>query len=546
MSITLRAASADTLQPSWLPNFTLKAWLLGVMQVLCAVCFFIQIKVDASTENLVSTALVCGSTTLLVQYLWRSQAMQTNPISSFALLGFGASCQFVSLVTQSLEFAPFVNQLRAPLLTFTILSSSLVVAIVAHVCHRHFLPFRSASEGLARNIFGRFQIHRIPLPHTLWLYAAMGMVAMVAGGGNFGDAGGKFIAAFAFMMWAPFLMPLFQKVVGSSYCDMRKQGTMLVLYFGVIIVIGLIKNYRAVIFAAPVQVVFTYIIVSCWRPEPLSRGFMRGVGIAMVVGFLLAPVLGNLVTAMEIARASRDKASPMEMLVQTGEAFMDTKRLKQYREAGGLSRVLDLYDEQYLSNPMMGRFTETKFHDNMLFFGQSFTERDREALIDNEIDKAIAIVPQNFLDALDIKLKKEDFTYSNGDYYLNLTLGGHLGGYATGSMWADLYVIFGNWWPVATFGLLIAVFITMDAFADMRPGRFICVSTMCHIWQLFLYGISSEAIVNKFNQVTRGMLQEVLVYGVLIAICVFALKLFKLPAFVPLDDAPPATGKLSH
>jgi len=61
-----------------------------------------------------------------------------------------------------------------------------------------------------------------------------------------------------------------------------------------------------------------------------------------------------------------------------------------------------------------------------------------------------------------------------------------------------------------------------------------------------LYGISSESIVNKFNQVTRGMLQEVLVYGVLIAICVFALKLLKLQAFVPLDDEPSATAKLSH
>jgi hypothetical protein len=546
MSTTLRAASASTMQPTWLPSFTLKAWLLGVMQVLCVVCLFIQVKVDASTENLVSTALVCGSTTLLVQYLWRSQAMQTHPISSFALLGFDASCQFVSLVTQSLEFAPFVNQLRAPLLTFTILSMSLVVAIVAHVCHRHFLPFRTASEGLAKHVFGPLQVHRIPQPYTLWIFASVGLFAMATGGGNFGDAGGKFMAAFTFMMWAPFLMPLFQKIVGNGYCDMRKQGALLMLYFGVIIVIGLVKNYRAVIFVAPLQVVFTYIIVSCWQPAPLSGAFMRRVGVAMLAGFILAPVLGDVVTAMEIARANRDKATPMEMLQQTGEAFMDKKRLVQYREAAGLSRVLGLYDEQYLSNPMMARFTETKFHDNMLYFGQSFSERDREALIDNEINKAIAIVPQNFLDILDIKLRKEELIYSNGDYYLNLTMGGHLGGFATGSMWADLYVIFGNWWPVATFGLLIVVFMTMDAFVDLRPGRFICVSTMCHMWQLFLYGISSESIVNKFNQVTRGMLQEVLVYGVLIAICVFALKLLKLQAFVPLDEDTAPTGKLSH
>ena len=44
--------------------------------------------------------------------------------------------------------------------------------------------------------------------------------------------------------------------------------------------------------------------------------------------------------------------------------------------------------------------SETKFHDNMVFFGQQFTEADRSALIQNQIDKTLAIVPQNVLEQL--------------------------------------------------------------------------------------------------------------------------------------------------
>ncbi|WP_210497633.1 hypothetical protein, partial [Microvirga antarctica] len=94
--------------------------------------------------------------------------------------------------------------------------------------------------------------------------------------------------------------------------------------------------------------------------------------------------------------------------------------------------LLKPYDERYLSNPLFGRLTETKFHDNMLYFGSLFGDDDRERLITNQIDKMVAIVPQNFLDFLGIKLKKDDYFYSNGDFYASLNHGGALGGYATG------------------------------------------------------------------------------------------------------------------
>lgn len=513
---------------------TVKSVLMWGIQSLCLLAWLAQVLIDRSSENLIAATLVLASTSLLVQYLRVSAAMTTHPLSSFALLGFSASSQFISLLAQSADGAAFVHYLRVPLLTFSVLAAAHVAAVMTHFAYRHFTPFSGASAFIAQKIYSPLNLHRIPKPLALWFFSGVGLAATVFGGGASGDVSGKFLAGYAFFMWAPYLIPVYISVVGDTYCQRRQQFILLGLYTAGIIAIALVKNYRAMLFAAPMQVTFLFLLYQCRGEQPVSKAFLQRVAILAVLGALLLPVMSDMVTAMEIARANRGKSTPMEMMQETYEAFTDKAGLQKYREEGAMSLLLKPYDERYLSNPLFGRFTETKFHDNMLYFGSMFGEEERQQLIRNQLDKMIAITPQNALDFLEIKFKKDDYLYSSGDFYLNLNHGGSLGGYATGSIWADLYVIFGYGFPFVIFLLLTPVFILMDALSRFEKGLFICPTALCSMWPLFLYGIGSESISAKVNQITRGSLQQVLLYAILAFAAVTLLRLFRQEAFVPV------------
>lgn len=522
-----------------LPNSrtTVKSVLMWGIQALCLLAWLAQLLIDRSSENLIAATLVLASTSLLVQYLRVSAAMTTHPLSSFALLGFSASSQFISLLAQSADGAPFVQYLRAPVLTFTVLAIVHVTAVAAHFTYRNFTPLSDTSTFIAQKIYGPLQLHRIPTPLALWIFAGIGLSATVMGGGASGDVGGKILAGFTYFIWAPYLIPLYMSVVGKSYCNRKQQLSFLSIHTLAIIAIALIKNYRAVLFAAPVQLIFLFTIYYCRGTTPVSKKFLQRTIASAALGLFLLPIMADIVTAMEIARAGRDKSTPMEMVEKTIETFADKPGLQKYRDEGALSILLKPYDERYLSNPLFGRLTETKFHDNMLYFGSLFGSEDRERLIDNQINKIIAIIPQNFLDFLGIKLKKDDYLYSNGDFYASLNHGGALGGYATGSIWADLVVVFGDWFPIITFIMLTPVFIFMDALSRFGKGYFICSAPLCAMWPLYLYGIGAESIAGKVNQLTRGTLQQVVLYAVMALITAAVLQLFRRQAFVPLGNA---------
>lgn len=519
-------------------RLTVKGLLLWGLQALGVLAWLAQLVIDSSEANLVSATLVLATSSLLLQYLRVSNAMTDNPVSSFALLGFTLSSQFIALIAQSADLAPFVQHLRAPVLTFTVLGTVHVVAVLTHFVHRHFQPFSSSSKFIAERIYGPLNLHRIPVPEVLWIFGLVGMFAYVFGGGAAGDVGGKFLAGFAHYMWAPFLIPLYLNVVGHTYCSPTRQYPALFAYMSLIIVIALIKNYRATLFMAPIQVFFLFVMHQCRSAEPVSKIFIKRLLIIATLGLVALAPLADMVTAMEIARVNRGKATAMEMMQNTVQAFMDKPKLQAHRDESAITQVFNPYDERYLSNPLFGRFTETKFHDNMLHFGSLFGEDERDRVIRDQLTKMIVITPQNVLDFLEIKINKDDYYYSSGDFYLSLSHGASLGGFATGSIWADLYVIFGWWFPVVLMMMLTPIFIIMDALSRFSLGMYITPASMCAMWPLFLYGIGGESISAKVNQLTRGSIQQVLLYALLVFAVATLLQLFKTQAFVPATKAP--------
>jgi hypothetical protein len=538
MSTISKPPNADLI-----PWLSYRALLLGTLQVMAALCFVAQLVIDPRADNLECVGLAVASSSLLLQYLWRSEAMTTHPLSSLALLGFTASSQLIALISQTLDGTAFIQFLRAPQLTFTVLAVAHVTAVLAHFAYRNFQPLSGATAFLAENLLAPLNIHRVPTPWAVWMLGGVGMVGHLAGGGATGDVGGKFLEGLSFMVWLPFMLPLFRDLLGASYVNLKAHLPLLVGWALVIAGMALAKNHRATVVIGPIMLALVFVVYKCRGQQLVSRRMIKGLGLATVAMALVMPQISDFFLAMQIARDKRGSVSQYEMATESLEKFMDKDTLERTREASVNNLSVELFDETYVSNVAISRFTETKFHDNMLFFSDYLNEFDRRDLVQMQVDRVIALIPQNLLDALEIRLKKDTLAYSNGDFYVNRAIGAPLGSYVTGSMWADLYAVAGLWLPVAAAILFLFVFIALDCLTRFGPGYFISPIALCTAYQIYIYGLTGESVFNKFAFVTRGTIQPILLYALLLAVTAFVLRLFRQPAWV---EAQPDTSFTIH
>lgn len=507
-------------------SITVKDLFLGSMQFICVICGVMQFFIDNRYDNLIPTVLVVVTSSLMIQYLRVSESMSTHPLSSLALIGFTVSSQFGALITQSLDAAPFTYLLRAPFLTFSVLGAVHLVAIGTHWVYRHFKPFDNASQFIAIHVVTPLGGHTIPPTLTVWLLGGIGFFATASGGGQFGDVGGKFFAGLSFLIWLPFLIPIYHRIQGTNYSDINKQIPLIFLYAAIIVALALIKNFRALMFGGPIQLLIIYLVHLCRTPNLVTRRMLKSVIAAIVVFGLSMSSLSDLMTAMEIARAKRDSASARDVVEETYKTFVDKDKLTRYRQSKEMASVLDLYDENYLHNPMLARFTETKFHDNMLYFASRMDDSERDEILDNLGIRLLAILPQNLLDALDIKLQKEKYVFSMGDLYLSLDTGSDKGGFVTGSIWADCLVVAGSWFPFLVAFMLMLTFIMLDSLSRFGPGLYISPIATCTIWHIYLYGVGGESLSFKITQLVRDIPQKALLYAICLFLVTAMLKLF--------------------
>jgi hypothetical protein len=144
-------------------------------------------------------------------------------------------------------------------------------------------------------------------------------------------------------------------------------------------------------------------------------------------------------------------------------------------------------------------------------------ERERASIAEMTWQKILTILPQPAIDALGLGLDKDRFFFSMGDFYRSLNEGEFvLGGFATGSIWADMLAIFGVWAPFVTMILFAAIYILLDALArvDVRGRLDLSPVAVCTTWSIFLYGLGADSLANKVMFFLRGYPEKLLLYVV--------------------------------
>lgn len=496
-------------------NNTRLGFVCLMLYLACFACTAVQIFIQPDYENTISVLLTAFSIICLVTYLLVEKPFDDAPLTSLSLLGFCVSAQFAALGAQTAQGQPFVQYLRAPIFTFSTLLTVQLIAIFAHFVYRRFRPFTDLRDWIARTFLSPLGVHDIPKPLMLWLLCPLGLAAVLRGGDDGGGASGKILHALQFLIWMPFLIVVYARQFGAAYATLKSQAPFLLIYSVLLIGIAVAKNTRFLMFAGPVTALLLYLVVCVREKSEMPRRSYVKVLLALGAATFVVVFLADLATAMAVTRDKRDTLTKVQLIEETYFTMLDRAKLDAYRNDFVMQTTTMQYDEVYLSNPILNRLSETKFHDNMLYFAQYFDDGDRDGIIEALGVKFVALLPQPAIDFLDIDIKKEKHFFSMGDIYAESAAGVSPGGYFTGSIWADAWVVFGLFWPFVICLMLWVVFIAIDSFTRLAPGYFISPIALCMAWTLFLYGIGGESFAVKATMLLRDLPQKVLLFALI-------------------------------
>jgi len=490
-------------------------FVCGVLLIACISCVVAQVAILPEYDNILASLIAGAGICGFALYMWISRPFDDAPLSSLALFGFCITAEFAALVSQTVQGIPFIRFLRAPVFTFCILTSVQFIAIAAQFTSRRFHPFASFRDWMAQTFMSPLGVHDVPSPKALWLLALFGFSALLQGNADAGDSSGKALQALNFMVWMPFLILVYCRQFGGDYGNIKSQLPFVLMYALAVMGVAIAANARQLMFIGPLIAILMYMAVSVRELSPMPSKSLVRVGAGITVVVVAVVLLADLVTAMAMVRDKRDEVKGFALVEETYHTLFEGAKINAYREQGYVSLTHDLYDEIYLSNPLLGRLSETKFHDNMLYFSRFGNEADRSRVIDENLLRVVLLLPQPLIDFLGLKIKKYEYFYSMGDVYVQNAIGMERGGFITGSIWADALVIFGDFWPFFIFVILVVYCMAFDSLSKLLPTLVISPIGFCSAYAIFMYGVGGESLAVKSATLVRDLPQKVILFSII-------------------------------
>ncbi len=490
-------------------------FISNALFVLAFISFAAQFFIDFSALNIGAACIVLSSSLITLCYLRWTDAYDYYPISSFVLFGLLFTSLLGALLAQSLLWASLTKDLRIPIQTFSYLSMFQMSAIIAHVFYRMLNKTKSTRPSIVRYSLEKMGLYQTPSIVVVWVMGVIGLASAILAKG---DGGSKIANGIQFIMWLPFIIPIYRARFGKEYCNAKLNYILLGLYTLVIVVIGIIFNARGFMLIGMVTLGAVIFLETMRSKNKFTVSQLLKILLLLLVGVAASFPLSDLATAMAVARADRGKVSDIKVAQNTFE-IMTAKRdqIQRYREAGDIIAGHSSYNEQYIANPLLARFVMTKFHDNIFYYGTKLNDADVQDLADYTLNQIPVLLPSDFLEIkwLNLKIDKLATTYfSAGDYVVMLATGIKVGGFKTGSSLAQGFILFGYFAPILFIFLAVLLFYIKDLFAYKNQLGLVVIAPigLFGLYGTFINGLSFDGIQGYFTTILRNFPQSVILY----------------------------------
>ncbi len=486
--------------------------ILFFLMAITMLAFLLQVIILPSAVNVGAATIVTSSSLALMLYLLWTRALDTHPLSTFSILGFCFTSQLGALLAQTAAWTAVSASLYDPFYTFGMLAFYQAVALGVHSAYRFFSTERSEHVGLIRGFLGWIGVYSVPRPASLWFMGLVGLCNFPLT--HFDNVIGKVATGFIFLTWAPFLISFYSRELGESYCNVRLNRALLLVFFIMAVLLGLAMNTRAVMFQGVATIGLLYLFAGMRSEAPVTRrAVLRLIAVGVVLAVIAVPA-SEVATAMAVARQWRGKVSAPEMIRTTFFVLSKPNLLAAYKRGGETASRYGAYDEYYVENPLMNRLVTTKYADNAFHFARTLTTDDaKDRLTDISIKFAWMGLPTPIYRRFGVTIVKEDLAYSMGDYLAYLSRGVPLGGRRIGSMFAQGNALMGPLFPFAYGIIVLCIFFLLDLWTIRRAATTsLATLGMLQIWNVFNSSISYEALHTALYFIFRNWEQMILIY----------------------------------
>ncbi|QNP51197.1 hypothetical protein [Hymenobacter qilianensis] len=521
-----------------LPAFIRWSWIILGFASLFQVVLF------GSLDNSIATGAVILAWLLLCRAVLSYKNINTYPLSSFILIGYVSTQFYFPLIFTLLEGKPLIFNLELPLRVFFHSFAALLILILAHVLYRGLVEQFSTRRV---STLEKYKFFTPPSALQLWLMGFIGLAATfyvylyaLTATKTVGTATDKFIEALVPFSYAPYFIP-FTKLYGEAKPLSKRTALLLTAYTIAIFAISIARNSRGTFMIGFASLAFAYALGLLLGYYKARFFTLRYLFIALTSFWLFTGPVADIGTAMVLVRQQRNDIPYSELVSLTLEAFHDKESIRLYRMAES-SEKQD-WDEHYLNNIFIARFSNLKYNDTSLLLSSKISEYDPD-VFDFTINHFLANLPSPVLNLLGVNFDKRSVNQvSFGDYLFSKVYAKPqaLGSFFTGHFAGTGMAAFG-WWYLAILGVgIIPVYFLYDkltiqtralhqptaAFHTKLRFSFCGLLFLTPIFQFF----PAESVEKIGAFLLRGWLQMIILYFVLYHLTYFLDK--ALTGFAP-------------
>lgn len=487
-------------------------WLVLWSLFICAVG---QLWIDFSFTNIGSVFIVSTTSAITFHFVVRGSIFRVLPLPALIVIGFNISALSGALIVQTLSFRSLVFNLAVPHTTFFLSAVFQLFLLVTLFIFLKSNTLRNASSMINRRVFTRMGIMQAPTPAQLWLMGFIGCAALLGtGSSEYGDVGGKFIDGLQYLAFAPFIIPVLNKIFSLSYAPPTTKISVriLLIYFIFLIFIAMAKNSRGIFMMGITNLGMVGILLIFLGQLNLKARLKRGLLVSSLFMLMLAPLAADLAIAMVLVRGERSEVSGTELIKLTMSALNDKPAIEEYRQSTYTFFSGETYSETYVSNPFVARFVSTKFFDNTLSYDDVITGARSDYIWNVTINKIGAMLPTPAIQALGLNIDKKDFEFSMGDALFFAQTGTGLGGYRVGSPIGHGMGLMGPTIFIAIIPIFLLVFAATQALTSTQYS-IVVISPVILLQIMGVYTLSAgDSLLGPIGLVLRTLPQNILIY----------------------------------
>jgi hypothetical protein len=506
--------------PSFLALFKKWSWIVLVIAAALQIVFW------PSWMNLFAIGVVLFIWQLMNVFVLKRRVFNTYPLSSFLVLSFALTQFCIPLIFTLVEQHPITFNMNLPGTVFLHLFLAGLVVIGAHTFYYRNMDHGRFLYNKMQRLLYKVGLFKAPTSRQTWLLGMIGLLAMFytyffssAAVTEDSGTGNKFVQGLIPFTYAPFYAVI-KDMFGKKEQLKRSNWISLAIFVVLLFIVSIGRNSRGAFMFGFTGLAFGYflgLLTGFFSPRLFTK---KNIVFASIVFWLVMGPLSDLATAMVIVRSERSNVSRAELIGLTLDKIGDTKALEERRKVLTTKSATG-WDERYLDNIFLSRFSNLKYNDASLEMAEKIGKIDPK-IREYAINRPMAVLPQPVMSIIGLEIKKSEVnSLSSGDLLFERSGGSNAAGVFRVGHYAGFGMAsFGWWYLLLYFILLIPAFYLWDLLSiktrrsDNKVVIVFSMAGLLSLTSLFQFN-AFENVLYIFQFLVRGWIQMVFLYLVL-------------------------------